>query len=70
MIRIFADEALFDRWNNISNKIQLGRSIVQNGMLISESQLGEWVSHQEDLSHELALLREDTIRYVKGGVPR
>ena len=62
-----ADKALFDRWNEIGQKIALQRSIVQNDMEIDTEELKEWMRHTQGLVEEMGKLILETSEYVMNG---
>ena len=66
LVRIEADEALFNRWRDLGERVKLMGGIVQNNMMIEEADLLNFCENVEAVCRDIRQLGNNTFRRIKG----
>lgn len=60
MLHIKADKELFDKWNYLSRQVWNLATMIQNDMLVSESDLEDWIADARMAREKLLILTKET----------
>lgn len=63
-MQVKANEALFNQWHSLAERIKLLAGIVQNDVEMSVSQFLEWNTLSYELTEEMKRLRKITGNYL------